>query len=156
MTPTIKALALVAALGLASPVAAKTLNFTVAIKNYSGNNTYFAAYVVDANGGYVATLHAAGSRQRYLGDLSRWARLISRSGRGVDGTTGASVGSGQSVSGSVFIPDNMFNAGYVLRVETAVENQNYVPNDAAITLEDANNGKSVGGTGYVKSLSISY
>lgn len=156
MTPTFKALAIVATLGMAAPASAKPLSFTIDIRQFWGHNVYLAAYVVDPNGAYVSTLAVAGTRERYLADLSRWARMISRSGHGVDGSIGASLGAGTTLAQTVDVPDQLFNAGYTLRVETAVENQNYIPNDAAVALTDANNGKPVAGTGYINNLTIRF
>lgn len=144
------------ALAVAGPVQAKSVSLSVSIKSYRGNPAYVAAYIVGPKGEYVSTVYAAGSRSNYLADLTRWYRMMKRSGRGIDGATGASVGSGSGFRTTVNIPDKMFDAGYTLRIESAVEDQKYVPNDAAIKLDLASNGKASAGVGYVKSLSIKF
>lgn len=152
----VKATVLAATLGLASPVLAKPVTVTAQMAVYFGNAAYLAAYVVDPKGHYVTTVLAAGTRERYLGHLDRWYRLITRSGRGIDGTTAASAGPGQQVSGSAEIPDAMLNAGYTLRIESTVEGQQYVPGEVEIPLDDAHNGAPVTGQAYVANATISF
>jgi len=153
----LKAAALVVALSVASPaLAAKTLSFSGTMKSYSGNRAYAVVYLVDSDGQYVSTIYAAGSKGKYFKHLSRWKRMYARSGKGVDGSTGASLGSTQSFSSSVNIPDKLIDAGYVLRVETAVENQNYFPEDVVIPLDSAHNGAAVTGSGYVGTMKVDF
>lgn len=156
MNNLIKSSVLVLALSTASPAAAKSLSISVALNPYRGNAAYAAAYIVDPKGHYVTTVYAAGSRLKYLAHLQRWYRMVSRSGKGIDGSTGASIGSAGGFRTAVSIPDKMINAGYTLRIETAVENQRYYANDASIKLDSMNKGKSVSGEGYVKSLSVKF
>lgn len=127
---------------------------TVAMKSYSGHGAYVAAYIVGPDGAYVSTAYVAGAKAKYQRDLQRWSRLMERTGRGIDGTTGASVGSGRSFTTSLSIPRKLMNAGYKLRVETAVENGQYYPDDAVVPLDDAQLGKAAAGTGYVQTLTI--
>lgn len=156
MTMLLKSAIVAAALALASPLQAKPLTVTVQIANYYGPPTYAAAYITDGRGKYVATLYVAGRRGQFQADLRTWYRLIRRSGKGIDGTTGASVGAGGRFSTTVNVPDNMLNAGYTLHVETAIESYGSVPDDAVVPLDDASNGKPVAGRRNVVSAMISY
>jgi len=148
--------AVVAAVSLTNPALAGNLMISVDMKSYHGQQAYLAAYIVGPDDEYVATVYVAGTRMNYLRHMSRWFRLVQRSGRGIDGASGASIGSRRSITTQIGIPDQMLNAGYTLRVESSVENQNYFPNDASVALDDAHDGKPVAGTGYVQSLKISY
>jgi hypothetical protein len=156
MHATLKAAAFVATLAAAAPAEARPLSIQIQMKGYSGNPAYLAAYIVDGQGNYVATALTGGYREHYLAHLDRWYRLIIASRRQIDGTTAASVGSGGSLGTTFEVPDSYLNAGYTLRLETAVEGQSYVGNDAAVPLDDAHNGKAVAGRGYAKSLTVSY
>ncbi len=156
MMKTLKAAAVVAIVGLAMPAEARRVTVDVVMNSYRGNSAYLAAYIVDGSGRYVSTVLTAGTRSKYLADLSRWNRMFQRAGGKVDGTSGASIGSGQSISTQVEIPDSMLNAGYTLRIETAVENQRYLPDEAAVTIVDAINGIAMGGSGYVRSVTLTY
>lgn len=146
--------ALIGSYAPAAAAAAGDMTVTVTMKSYSGNEAYAAAYIVGPDGAYVTTVYVAGARAQFQRDLLRWSRLMERVGRGIDGITGASVGSGQSFTTSLSIPSKLMNAGYKLRVETAVENGQYYPGDAVVPLDDAQLGKAVAGTGYVQTLTI--
>lgn len=156
MTIFIKSAAIAAAFALAAPLQAKPLTVTVQMANFRGPPAYAAAYITDSQGDYVSTLYLAGYRSNYLADLRTWYRLMRRSGKGVDGTTGASIGRGGQFSTTVNVPDNMLNAGYTLHVETAVENYGVQPDDAVVPLDDANNGQAVRGRRNVGTAMISY
>ena len=151
-----KVTAVVLALVLGAPADAAQIKIDLAMKSYSGSRAYLVAYVVDAGGQYVSTLYAAGDREKYLAHMDRWYRMYRRSRGNIDGTTGASMGSTDRVSLQLDIPDSMLNSGMTLRVETAVENQYYVPDDAAIALDDAHNGQTAAGTTYLDTVGISY
>jgi len=153
MLTSVKAAAVVAALAIAAPADARPVTIEIAMNSYGGQRAYLAAYVVDPSGQYVATVLTAGSRLNYLGHLGRWFRMFQRAGGRVDGTTGASIGSSQSTSATINVPDSMLNSGYSLRVESAVENQRYYPDEAAVPLQ---NGASVAGAGYVHSVTVRY
>jgi hypothetical protein len=138
----------------AAPADAAPLSLTLTMKPYRGNPAYAAVYVLGPRGEYVSTLHVAGNRARYQADLTRWHRLMQRSGRGIDGTTGASAGAGRRVTTTVNVPDRLLNAGYTLHVETAVENGRSYPNDVTMPLDNAHMGRATAGTGYVATLTL--
>ncbi len=156
MKTTLLAATLALSLTLAAEAQARPLTIDLTMANYSGREAFLVAYVVDAKGRYVSTLYAAGSSERYFEHLDRWFRMFSRAHRGIDGMTGASKGAGASTSVAVDVPDTALNAGFTLRIETAVENQYYVPDEAAIPLDDAHNGVSTAGTSYVATAAVTF
>ncbi len=131
-----------------------TIDLTMA--DYSGNPAFLVAYVVDEKGLYASTLYAAGSNGRYFEHLDRWYRMFMRNRGNVDGTTGASMGAGGHANFTVEVPDKLLNAGFTLRIESAVESQYYVADEAATPLDDAHNGVAVNGTRYLSTLTVSY
>lgn len=156
MTVYLKSAIAAAALTLAAPLQAKPMTVTVQMANFSGPPAYAAAYITDPKGNYVSTLYVAGYKSKYQADLRSWYRLIRRSGKPIDGTTGASVGRGRQFSTTVNVPDTLLNAGYTLHVETAVEDYGIQPDDAVVPLDDANNDKAVSGQRFVGAAKISY
>ena len=140
----------------ASVAQSRAVTLDLTMSNYAGRPAFVVAYVVDAKGKYLSTVFAAGSNARYFEHLDRWFRMFSRAHTGVDGMTGASIGAGQSSQVTVDVADSLFNAGNTLRIETAVENQYYVPDEAAMALDDANSGASVAGKTYVASAVLTY
>jgi hypothetical protein len=66
--------------------------------------------------------------------------------------TGASVGSGQTLRVTVDIADALIDAGYQIRVDTAVEDGRDHPGEITAPLTTAANGRPVSGRGYVASF----
>lgn len=156
MKSTVIAATLALSLTLAAEVEARPMTIAVQMADYSGRQAYLVAYVVDAKGRYVSTLWAAGSSDRYFEHFDRWFRLFMRARRGIDGTTGASLGAGSGTQVMIDVPDSLINAGNVLRLESAVENQYYVPDEAELPLDDAHNGAATPGKAYVSDMTVSY
>jgi len=141
---------LVPGAALATPV-----TFTTTMNGYSGNNAYLAFYVTDASGGYVGSLWMAGGKARYYSHLSGWYAATGGNTAQVDGITGASVGSGRDLTITLDLQDTLFDAGYVLHVDSSVEDYADVPNDVQIPLTSDNLGKAIAGKYYVQSVTVS-
>ena len=156
MNLTLPAATLALSLTLAVAAQARPLAIDISMANYSGRQAFLVAYLVDAKGSYVSTLYAAGSSGQYFEHLDRWYRMFRRAHGTVDGTTGASMGAGDHSNVSVDVPDKLFNAGYTLRVESAVEGEFYVPDEAAVSLDDAHNGAATAGKSFVNALTLKF
>lgn len=156
MKKLILALALAAASALPSIAQAREVTFTTVISNYSGEGAYVALYLVDAKGVYQRTLWVAGEKAKYYKHLPDWARGSGLRKSEYDGKTGASVLSRGSLTVTSDIPDAMIDAGYQVRVDTAVEDLRDNRADASIDLTTDGAGKAVTGRGYVKSLSYTF
>lgn len=146
-------LGLVAAVALPTLALAKPVTVTAQFADYGGYNAYAAVYVTDAQGKVVQTLHVAGSKAKYYRSLTGWARGASGS---IDGLTGASIGSGGTLTVTADVADAMIDAGYQVRIDTSVEEGNAYAADAAAPLTAAAVGKPAPGHGYVTSLTVSY
>lgn len=134
---------------------AKDATITTTLRNYSGPDAYLAIYVTKPDGSYDSTLWLAGRKTRYLGDLTGWVSALQSSGAGLslDGISGASVGSGQTLTINVSLADAMIDAGYQIHVETAVQHGGNYPDDAVVPLTSTP--QQVEGAGYVQTLSVS-
>lgn len=146
-------IALACSVPLLAPLAAEArpVRITTTLKPYSGDGAYLAVYLTDKTGKLVKTIHVAGGKAKYHKHLSGWHR---QGGGRLDGTTGASVGSGQSLRISTDIADALIDAGFEIRVDTAVEDQRDIPGDARIPVTRDSVGAPAAGRGYVKSLAI--
>jgi hypothetical protein len=145
------ALGLAAAITFPALAEAKTVTLNTTLKSYGGNGAYLAIYLTDAQGKFQSTLRVAGRKAKYHGHLRDWSRGEKRN---VDGITGASVGSGQSLKVSVDVADALIDAGYQIRIDSAVEDGNDFAAEVVVPLAAANTGKPVAGKGYVKSFSF--
>lgn len=144
---------LAGALALPGTVHARPLVLNAQLQNYGGNGAYLAFYLTDAKGNYKKTLWVAGKKSKYYKHLSEWARGSGLSASQFDGITGASVGSGKALKVTVELADTLIDAGYEIRVDSAVEDGRDYPLAVRIPLTAAGAGKPVQGRGYVKSFS---
>lgn len=146
-------IALAFAVPLLAPLAAeaRAVRITTTLKPYAGDGAYLAIYLTDPAGKLIKTIHVAGGKAKYHKHLSGWHR---QGGGRLDGTTGASVGSGKSLRVSTDIAESLIEAGFEIRVDSAVENQRDVPGDARIPVSAGSVGKPAAGRGYVQSIAI--
>ena len=147
-------LAAMAAIALPFSAEARAVTVTTVLKKYSGDGAYVVVYITDGQGRVHSTLRLAGPKAKYHKHLSNWSRAAGATRRPLDGVTGASVGSGQILKVSVDLADSLIDAGYQIRVDTAVENQRDVPSDVVVPLSKEVSGRSHPGTGYVQSLRV--
>lgn len=145
-------LCLAGAIALPSLVHARPVTLTTQMQNYGGNAAYLAFYVTDANGQYQKTLWVAGSKVKYYRNLRDWARGSGLKASEFDGISGASVGSGRTLKVTVELADALIDAGYEIRVDSAVEDQRDNPADVRAPLTTRDAGKPVPGRGYIKSF----
>jgi hypothetical protein len=143
---------LAGALALPGLVHARPVVLTAELQGYGGNGAYLALYVTDAAGKYQKTLWVAGRKAKYYRHLSDWARGSGLNPREFDGISGASVGSGKSLKVTVDLADALIDAGYEIRIDSAVEDGRDNPADARAALTRQGAGKPVKGRGYIKSF----
>lgn len=143
-------LALSVALGGAA--AAREGTVLVQIKDYEGDEAYFSLYLVDPEGRYVRTLWVSGEEERWYADMPRWWKYVGRAPQDLDAVTGASTAASDRSLFQVELSDDEIDAGYKLRVETAVEDQENHPVDVEVALSSDLMRDKIPGTGYVRYL----
>ena len=136
--------------GLAQSVTAAEATFLVQLNDYQGEDAYFSLYLVDPNGRYVRTLWVSGEDDRWYQDMPRWWKYVGRAPQDLDAVTGASTASGDRSIIRIDVEDELLDAGYAVRVETAVEDQENHAVDVETALESAQAGERIPGTGYVR------
>lgn len=141
-------------LALPGVLQARPVTLTTQLKNYSGDGAYLAIYVTDAAGKYQKTLWVAGKKTKYYKNLRDWARGSGMRASEFDGVSGASVGSGKTLKVTVELADALIDAGYEIRIDTAVEDERDNPGELRVPLTSANKTKPTAGRGYVKAFSF--
>ncbi len=155
MKKLIVATGLMLGLFLSNIVQAGELTLNTTLNSYQGNGAYLAIYLTDATGKYQRTLWVAGSKRKYYKHLADWARGSGLKSSEYDGMTGASVTSGESLTVTVNIDDALIDAGYLIRVDSAVEDLREHRIDVEVPLTRQGAGKPVAGRGYIKNFSYS-
>jgi len=152
MKKILAALALTTALTLPGIAMARPVTLTTTLKNYGGDGAYLAIYVTDAKGAYAGTLWMAGGKSKYYEHLSEWYRATGGNRAEINGITGASVGAGRTLEITLDLADALFDAGYTVHVDAAVEDMRDSPNEVVVPLTAAGAGKTVQGRRYVASF----
>ncbi|MFZ1838709.1 MAG: DUF2271 domain-containing protein, partial [Dokdonella sp.] len=127
-------LCLAGAMALPGLAQARPLTLTTQLKNYSGDGAYLAIYVTDAAGQYQKTLWVSGNKAKHYKNLRDWARGSGMNRAEYDGVSGASVGSGRALKVTVDLADTLIDAGYEIRVDSAVEDGRDNPADVRTPL----------------------
>lgn len=142
-------------LGMSGTVQAADVTITATLNSYSGDGAYLAIYLADSNGKYSRTLWVAGGKNKYYKHLPEWARGGGNKATEYDGLTGASITSGGTLTVNAVIDDALIDTGYVIRVDTAVEDQREHRIDAELPLTRSGADKPVSGRGYINTISYS-
>ncbi|CAM2171437.1 DUF2271 domain-containing protein [Paraburkholderia sacchari] len=154
MKQTLQITALAGALAAPLPALARQVTFETQLANYGGDGAYVVMYVTDQAGRYQGTLWMAGREAKYYKHLGDWRRVSGGQAR-LDGITGASVGSGKTLRATLDLSDALLDAGYQIRIDTAVEDMNENPSEVIVPLTRAGAGTATKGRGYVKTFRYS-
>jgi hypothetical protein len=149
-------LGLASVLGLSGAAQARELTLSTELKNYNGNEAYLAFYLIDADGQYQSTLWVAGKKAKYYKHLRDWARGSGLSPSEYDGISGASATGGSTLSVTVQVDDALLDAGYQIRVDSAVEDQRDNRAEVTVPLTTAGAGQPVAGRGYIRSFKYDF
>ena len=145
-------LALTTALTLPGLAMARPVTLTTALTNYGGDGAYLALYVTDANGAYAGSLWMAGGKSKYYQHLADWYRATGGDTGQINGITGASVGAGRKLKITLDLADALFDAGYKLHIDAAVEDMRDSPSEIVVPLTMAGAGKATKGRRYIASF----
>lgn len=156
MKTTLINIALATVLAFPCLVSAREVTLSADLNEYKGDGAYLALYLTDSKGVYQKTLWVAGKKTKYYKHLRDWARGSGLRATEYDGMTGASVSSGNALKETAEIPDTMIDAGYQLRIDSAVEDKKEYRAEVVVPLTTEGMGKAVAGQGYVKSFTYSF
>ncbi len=121
-------LCLAGVMALPGLVQARPVTLTTQLKGYGGNGA------------------------KYYKNLRDWARGSGMRPSEFDGVSGASVGSGRALKVTVDLADALIDAGYEIRVDSAVEDGRDNPAEVRTPLTTAGAGKPATGRGYVQAF----
>jgi hypothetical protein len=140
--------------GFRTPPAQVSFKCLVQLTNYSGEGAYVVVSLIDSKGKYKKTLQVFGKEKRWYDDLTSWFKYYTSAKENVDAVSGASITAGSRKVFSINTDNTVFDKGYKLRFETAVENKEYEEKDVEMDFSEANVGKTVPGTGYIRYVKL--
>ncbi|MDA3857630.1 MAG: DUF2271 domain-containing protein [Roseovarius sp.] len=142
--------ALALSTALSGPALAAPVTFTTNLSSYGGDGAYLALYVTDARGAYKGSLWMAGGKAKYYTHLSDWHRATGGNTAEINGITGASVGAGRQLKITLDLSDALFDAGYELHIDAAVEDMRDSPSEVVVPLTRAGANTPVAGRRYIR------
>ncbi len=126
----------------------------IQLKNYGGEGAYVIASLVDADGNYVKTLSVSGDDEEWYEDMPDWYKWHEGANENIDGLIGASIASGGRKITVLEMDRSRLEAGFKLRFETAVEDQEYYAQDLEVELVEGNVRKKLPGNGYIRYVQL--
>jgi hypothetical protein len=132
---------------------ARDVTITTTLGPYFGNRAYLSIYLTEPDGSYHSTLWLAGRKFKYFTTLRGWMKSVAEVGSvDIDGISGASVGTGETLVVHADLADPLIDAGYTIHIDTSVEHGGAYADDATIPL--SGDAGPITGNGYVASLSL--
>lgn len=122
----------------------------IQMKNYTGEGAYIVISLLNPEGKYEETLYVQGDDDEWYFDITEWWKFQGKKRRDIDAITGATISGGERKVSVISIPDDKLNAGYKLRFETAVEDQEYYKNDVEFDLNLENTKAKIEGKGFIR------
>jgi hypothetical protein len=123
----------------------------VQMTNYIGEGAYIVVSLINPKGGYEKTLRVLGPDKKWYDNIRQWDKFQSKTKANLSAITSASVSGGNRSSTFIEIEDSKINAGYSIRFESAVENQEYSVRDIEFALTTENlSAKNEGKEGYIQ------
>lgn len=122
----------------------------IQMKNYTGEGAYVVISLLDTEGKYVETLYVQGNDDEWYSDITEWWKFYGKRRPDIDAITGETISGGERKISVVEIPNDKINAGYKIRFETAVEDQEYYTDDVQFELTTQTVKSKVEGRGFIR------
>lgn len=127
----------------------------VQMTNYMGEGAYIVISLVDPKGNYEKTIYVMGPDKKWYPDVREWHKAYKKKPTNISAITGASVGGGDRSVTVIEIENSKINAGYTLRFESSVENQQYHVKDIEVALTTENLSGKTEGKNYIRYVRLS-
>lgn len=122
----------------------------IQLKNYTGEGAYVVISLLNPEGQYVKTLQVLGDDDEWYYDITEWWDFYGKKRPDIDAITGASISGGERVVKIIEIENDKIDAGYKIRFESAVEDQEYYPDDVEFELTSKSIKSKTSGKGFIR------
>lgn len=128
-----------------------TYKCMIQMTNYTGEAAYLVISLIDPQGQYEKTVYVHGDDAQWYNTLETWWKKFQGKKRSnLDAITGATIAGGGRNITLIAIEDSKINAGYTLRFETAVEDQDYHTSDVEFELTSETIKSKQEGNGFIR------
>ncbi|MEE9364435.1 MAG: DUF2271 domain-containing protein [Cellulophaga sp.] len=121
----------------------------IQLTNYTGEGAYVVLSLIDAKGEYVETLYMLGEDEKWYDYFTTWWKFWEKDKVSLDAITGESIIGGDRKIIKLDVDTSKIDAGYKIRFETAVEDQDYFI-DAEVDLNSSTIKNKITGEGYIR------
>ncbi|SFZ90466.1 Predicted protein [Flaviramulus basaltis] len=122
----------------------------IQMTNYTGEGAYVVISLINPEGKYEKTLYVQGDDDEWFNTLESWWSFYGKKRNNIDAITGATISGGGRIISVIDIEDSKINAGYSIRFETAVEDQEYYTKDVEFPLTSETVKSKKEGAGFIR------
>ncbi|RAV31051.1 DUF2271 domain-containing protein [Sinomicrobium soli] len=122
----------------------------IQMTNYTGEAAYIVISLIDPDGQYEKTLYVNGDDPEWYHSMEEWWKFYGRKRHNIDAITGATISGGGRAIQVIGIEDSRIDAGYRIRFESAVEDQEYYTTDVEFPLTSENIKIKHEGKGFIR------
>ena len=140
----------IAMLSFTSVGESSTYKCMIQMTNYTGEGAYVVISLMNPDGEYEKTLYVQGDDDEWYHDISDWWNFYGKKRSDIDAITGATIAGGARSISVIEIDDSKINAGYSIRFETAVEDQEYYTSDVEFELTSETVKTKKEGSGFIR------
>ncbi len=122
----------------------------IQLTNYTGEGAYIVISLINPKGEYEKTLYVLGDDDEWYFDITEWWQFQGKVRADIDAITGATISGGERSISVIEIEDDKIDAGYKIRFETAVEDQEYFVDDVEFELTSESINGKFEGKGFIR------
>jgi len=122
----------------------------IQMSNYTGEGAYVIISLLNPEGNYEETLYVHGKDSEWYSDITEWWKFYGKRRPDIDAISGATINGGGRKISVLQLPSDKINAGYSIRFETAVEDQEYYTSDVQFELTSESIKSKVEGKGFIR------
>ncbi|MFT4848141.1 MAG: hypothetical protein ACI83B_000667 [Sediminicola sp.] len=137
-------------LAFTNPVETTNVKCMIQMINYTGEGAYIIISLINPKGDYEETLYVQGKDSEWYSEIPEWWKFYGKRRLEIDAISGATISGGGRTISVLKIPSDKIDAGYSIRFETAVEDQEYYTDDVQFKLTSESVKSKVDGKGFIR------
>jgi hypothetical protein len=122
----------------------------IQMTNYTGEGAYIVISLLNPEGNYEKTLYVKGDDDEWYNTVESWWSFYGKRRTSLDAITGATISGGERAINVIEIDNDKLDKGYILRFESAVEDQEYYTSDVEFELTSENVKGKIEGNGFIR------
>jgi hypothetical protein len=136
------------------PIETTNVKCIIQMTNYQGEGAYVIISLINPKGDYEETLYVQGKDSEWYSDITEWWKFYGKRRPDIDAISGATISGGGRTVSVIKVPTDKMDAGYSIRFEAAVEDQEYYTKDVEFKLTSESVKSKVAGKGFIRYVRI--